>query len=167
MSNTELLATIAGDGTEAVVTFDRSYATTPDDLWDAVTTPERLERWFAPVRGDLTPGGSFVIHFDDRDTPECRLETCDAPHSFTWTWPHEAAASHVAVEVTAEGDGSRLRLVHSRLASDKAPEYGAGWQAYVRGLDAHLAGAEVPGDDAWWAEFNAARDGYAGALADG
>ena len=27
----------------------RSYDTTVDDLWDAITTPERLARWFLPV----------------------------------------------------------------------------------------------------------------------
>ena len=31
----------------------RSYDTTVDDLWDAITTPERLARWFMPVEGDL------------------------------------------------------------------------------------------------------------------
>ena len=31
----------------------RSYDTTVDDLWEAITTPERLARWFLPVEGDL------------------------------------------------------------------------------------------------------------------
>jgi hypothetical protein len=39
------------------VTLERLYDTTADDLWDAVTNPERLPRWFLPVSGELKLGG--------------------------------------------------------------------------------------------------------------
>jgi uncharacterized protein YndB with AHSA1/START domain len=35
-------------GNDVAVVFDRHYATTPDELWNACTGPERLARWFAP-----------------------------------------------------------------------------------------------------------------------
>ena len=39
------------DGKPAkVVVASRTYPTSPDDLWDAVTDPERIPRWFAAVR---------------------------------------------------------------------------------------------------------------------
>ena len=156
---TELLGTLtATDGT-ATVTFDRYYTTDAADLWAAVTNPERLARWFAPVAGDLAPGGTFTIAFEDADVPECRVQTCDAPRGFSWTWPHDGATSLVEVGVSPDGDGSRLRIVHSRLSRDQAPEYGAGWQAYVRSLEAHLGGRDAE-DGAWWAEFHAVRDAY-------
>ena len=44
------------------VTLTRTYDTTVDDLWDAVTSPERLPRWFAPVGGDLKLGGRYKVH---------------------------------------------------------------------------------------------------------
>ena len=37
------------------VTLSRSYATTVDDLWDAVTNGERIPRWFVPISGELQP----------------------------------------------------------------------------------------------------------------
>jgi uncharacterized protein YndB with AHSA1/START domain len=46
-------------GEARVAVFTRSYATTPEDLWDACTNPERLARWYVPVSGDLRLGGRF------------------------------------------------------------------------------------------------------------
>ena len=162
---TELLGQLAatGDG-EASVSFTRYHDTDPADLWDAVTNPARLARWFAPVEGDPREGGSFVIHFDDADTPSCRVISCDAPRSFTWEWPHAATTSVVEVQVGTEGPGSRLRLVHRRLTQTSAPEYSAGWQAYVQALEAHLDGRDA-GD--WWERFESTRGRYAAALEEG
>lgn len=150
----------AADGT-ASVTFTRHHDTDAADLWDAVTNPARLARWFAVVDGDLREGGTFVIHFDDADTPSCRIITCDAPQHFSWLWPHGTATTLVEVEVAAEGSGSRLRLVHSRLTDTSAPEYGAGWHAYMSALEAHLEGRDS-GD--WWEEFDSTRAAYQAAM---
>ena len=47
------------DGQSAsAVTLSRRYATTVADLWDAVTSAERIPRWFLPVSGDLELGGA-------------------------------------------------------------------------------------------------------------
>jgi len=46
------------DGQPArAVILERSYDTDIDDLWDAVTSPQRLRRWFLPVEGELKRGG--------------------------------------------------------------------------------------------------------------
>lgn len=161
--STELLGTItASPDSDATIAFDRPYRTDAADLWQAVTDPERLARWFAPVEGELRAGGEFTIRFDDGDIPRCTVESCDAPRGFVWLWPHGERTSRVTVSIAPEGDGSRLRLVHDRLSRAAAPEYGAGWQAYVRSLDAHLAGSEE-GD--WWGEFHAVKDAYAAEVA--
>lgn len=98
--------------------FVRRYPTTRADLWEAVTTPDRLARWFAPVEGDLTPGGSFTIRFDDGDVPDWRAVTCDAPLAFDWEWDQGATD----VEIARDGDKAVLRLLHTRLTADRAPE---------------------------------------------
>ena len=47
------------DGKPAsTVTLTRLYDTNVDDLWDALTSKERIPRWFLPVEGDLRLGGS-------------------------------------------------------------------------------------------------------------
>lgn len=40
-----------------VVRGARTYATDPDDLWDALTNIKRIPRWFLPIAGDLRLGG--------------------------------------------------------------------------------------------------------------
>jgi hypothetical protein len=39
----------------------RTYDATPEDVWDALTDPERIVRWFLPIKGDLRIGGRFSL----------------------------------------------------------------------------------------------------------
>jgi uncharacterized protein YndB with AHSA1/START domain len=43
-----------------VVRASRTYDTTMDDVWDAITSAERIPRWFLPVSGDLRLGGRYL-----------------------------------------------------------------------------------------------------------
>lgn len=151
---TEVLGRIERDGEGVAAVFDRRYATTPDDLWEACTDPERLARWFAPVTGDLRPGGAFTIHFDDADTPSCRVVSCERPTRLVWEWPVGGVSTLVTVEVGAEDDGARLRLRHERLGDGQAAGYAAGWDTYVRRLEADLGGAALPEWDATWSALH-------------
>ncbi len=45
--------------TARVVVATRSYDTTIEDVWDALTNAERIPRWFLPVTGDFRPGGRY------------------------------------------------------------------------------------------------------------
>ena len=50
------------DGQAArAVTVARSYATPIADLWDAVTSADRIRRWFLPVSGRLERGGRYQL----------------------------------------------------------------------------------------------------------
>ena len=141
------------DGAVAVV-FDRHYATTPADLWQACTDPDRLARWFAPVSGDLRPGGEFAVHFDDGDVPHCRVVSCEAPRRLVWEWPIREVPNVVTAEVSADGEGSRLVLRHARLTPAQVAGYAAGWDTYVRSLDAHVDGTPGPDWGVTWAALH-------------
>ncbi|WP_432520118.1 hypothetical protein [Kineococcus sp. SYSU DK006] len=41
-------------------TARRTYATDQADLWEALTSTERLPRWFLPVSGDLRAAGTLL-----------------------------------------------------------------------------------------------------------
>ena len=127
----------------------------PDDLWRACTEPDRLARWFAPVQGELRPGGDFTIHFDDADTPVCRVVVCEAPSRLVWEWPLGDVRSVVTAEVIADGEGARLHLRHERLSGAQAAGYAAGWDTYVRRLESDVADAAMADWDATWSALHA------------
>lgn len=162
MTAETLLGTVTRSGDTAQASFDRAYDTDAADLWRAVTEPDRLARWFAPVEGDLRAGGTFAIRFDDNVVPGCRLTSCDAPRGFAWEWPHATHTSLVTVAVEPAGSQARLRVTHTRLSSSSAAGYAAGWDVYVRRLDDELAGRTAP--DTWDADWGRAYEGYAARL---
>jgi len=154
---------IAPEG--ASVTFERRYAVAPDDLWSAVTAPERIARWLGPVYGELRPGGRYELRMGD-DLPGADqnaagdVVACDPPHRFevTWLFPGETQ-TRVEVTIDEEPGGSLLRLVHSGLEESGARGYGGGWHASLDQLGDHVAG--VPVRD-WQEAFEAALPHYRG-----
>ena len=49
----------AGEG--RAVRLSRAYDAPVEDVWDALTSPERLTRWFLPISGDYRVGGSYQL----------------------------------------------------------------------------------------------------------
>ena len=54
----------SADGAGIVRIEDR-YDTDIDDLWSAITDPDRLARWFGEVDGELSLGGEFRVQIAD------------------------------------------------------------------------------------------------------
>jgi uncharacterized protein YndB with AHSA1/START domain len=139
---TRTVSDLKKDGNPARnVTLERSYATTSDDLWDAVTSPERLERFFAPVRGELKLGGRFQIE----GNADGKITECVPPKFFAATWEFAGELSWIEVRIAPEGDErSRLALSHICPVNDHWEKYGpgavgVGWDLSLLGLAAHLS----------------------------
>lgn len=49
-----------------VVVATRTYDTTIEDVWDALTNAERIPRWFLPISGDLRLSGSYQLQGNAR-----------------------------------------------------------------------------------------------------
>jgi uncharacterized protein YndB with AHSA1/START domain len=47
----------------------RTYQAGQGDLWEALTSADRIPRWFLPVTGDLRLGGRFQLTGNAGDTP--------------------------------------------------------------------------------------------------
>ena len=92
------------------VTLARSYATTVEDLWDAVTSAERIPRWFLPVSGCLEPGGRFQLEGNAGGT----IRRCEPPSHLGLTWECGGDVGWVEARLCNDGTGrSRLAITHT------------------------------------------------------
>lgn len=57
----ESLSADANTGERIGVSLRRNYDAPIDDVWNAITDPARLKRWFMPVTGEVTSGLSDLF----------------------------------------------------------------------------------------------------------
>jgi len=141
-----------------VVQGTRTYATDVEDLWDALTNPSRIPRWFLPVEGDLKPGGRFQL----KGNAGGEILRCDPPEALEVTWEYGEHLSWVTVRLEPDGDGTRLTLEHITLKDEEAEAHwkkfgpgatGVGWDLSFFGLALHLenggAALDQEANEAW------------------
>jgi uncharacterized protein YndB with AHSA1/START domain len=130
----------AVDG-KAVVRMETVFDTDVDDLWSALTDPRRLARWIAKVDGDLRLGGEFRASFTSGWEGPGRVDVCEPPRRLLVVVSEDQDDETViAAELIPDGEQTRLVVEERGLPFDQAADRGAGWQAHVEDLAAHLAG---------------------------
>ncbi|GAB3570697.1 hypothetical protein GCM10027445_24660 [Amycolatopsis endophytica] len=103
----EVRRTTATSGETVSVLVRRRYDATAADVWDAVTDPVRVRRWFLPLTGDLREGGTFQLEGNAGGD----ILTCDAPRLLKVTFG--GPTSIVEVRLTADGESTDLGLEHT------------------------------------------------------
>ena len=137
------------DGSGVVRTESR-FDTTPDDLWEALTAPDRLARWLGEFGGDLRLGGTFSASFTSTWTGPGRIEVCEPPRRLRVRMGEPGEQTEIEAVITAEDDGALLVIEDRGLPLPELPAHGAGWQVHVEDLQRHLAGLDqVPWRDRW------------------
>ncbi len=122
------------------VTLTRSFATTVDDLWDALTNGERIPRWFLPISGELSLGGRYQFEGNAGGV----ITACERPSHLAATWEFGGDVSWVEVRLSGDGPGgARLALTHTMHLSDQWDTYGpgatgVGWEGGLLGLALHF-----------------------------
>jgi uncharacterized protein YndB with AHSA1/START domain len=128
------------DGSGAVHVRD-TYDTGIEDLWAAVTEPERLARWIARVEGDLRPGGRFHARFTSAWEGPGQVEVCEPPsHLVVRMAPGTADETVIEASLAADGAGTLLVVEERGFPLPELAAHGAGWQAHLEDLTAHLQG---------------------------
>ena len=92
-----------------------------ETVWQVVTEPEHVGRWFSDsAEIDLRPGGEAALTWDEHGTAQARVERVEPPHFFSFRWarpvgaePRKGNSTLVELRLSAEGDGTRLRVVES------------------------------------------------------
>ena len=144
-------AEITPDGDRATVTLRRRFDTSAEDLWAALTEPERLARWFgaaATVRPGA--GGRVELRWEQPEQwVRGDILTWRPPEllEYEWHFPGESE-SVVRFELTPDGDGCLLTLTHRRLGP-AGSGYAPAWHAYLDRLLALYRGEDL----AWEQRF--------------
>ena len=134
----------------ATLEIVRVLPATCQRVWEYLVDPELRQKWFCAGERGNQAGEPFVMAFDHRrlstSAPPEGTDCGDAvtvhgtiiefqpPHKLSYHWPgdDEDDASVVTIELTAEGDNTRLHLIHSKLTN---PEFrksaSAGWHAHL------------------------------------
>lgn len=144
------------DGERArVVVATRTYDAEISEVWDTITSAERIPRWFMPVTGDLRLGCRYQLEGNAGG----EILACDEPTRLGVTWEYGGNVSWLEVRLSADGDDhTTLVLEHTAQVpeefwADFGPgAVGVGWDLALMGLAAHLrSGAAVdPAEAAAW-----------------
>ncbi|NUR24406.1 MAG: hypothetical protein HOV83_00875 [Catenulispora sp.] len=137
-------------GTRGAVRVEDVYDTDIDDLWEACTNPERLERWIAKISGSLQIGGSIHAVFTSTWTGQGRIDACEQPHHLLLTMePDTPEETQIEAWLTTEGTRTRLVIEERGLPLERLPFHGSGWQAHLEDLARSLEGNAHTGAQAW------------------
>lgn len=134
-----------------VLVARRAYRADQADVWDAITSAERLPRWFQPVNGDLEVGGRYQFEAQAGGV----IERCDAPELLAVTWEFGGGMSWLEVRLSEGGGGTVLELVHEApvepaLWRQYGPgAVGIGWDGLLHSLGHYLATTESLDADEW------------------
>jgi uncharacterized protein YndB with AHSA1/START domain len=124
-------------GEIVTVTMERRYPAEVADVWQALTNPERMRRWFLPITGDLRQGGNFQLEGNAGGD----ILTCEPPRHLVVTFGAET--SIVDVLLSGDAEETLLKLTHSvpiELAGTTAGALyvGPGWDGALLGLALYL-----------------------------
>lgn len=136
---------VSRTGETVTVLMRRSYRAEPAEVWDAVTDPERVRRWFMPVSGELKVGGSYQLEGNAGG----EILECDPPKRFKVTFGGPASLLELRL-LPGAGGSTELELEHS-MSEAPAPGgsgalwVGPGWDGGLLGLALYVNG-ELPAD---------------------
>lgn len=139
--------------------IERGFAWTREKVFRAWTSPEAVKQWWGPpgyecpsAEIDLRVGGAYRLAMRQLPNGEpffttgvFREVTPPARLVYTWNWRNggmpDLPETVVTVEFHAEGDSTRVVLVHDGFPSEMARDaHRDGWTGCLECLGATLAG---------------------------
>jgi uncharacterized protein YndB with AHSA1/START domain len=135
--------------------IDRTFEAPIEDVWAAITEPERLARWLGTWRGDPTEGHvQWRMLFEEgADEHELEIRECRPPHRLAVTTYVGEQPWYLDVDLSEGGGVTTLSFSQPGVDADTVLGAGPGWEYY---LD-RLIAAECGGDPA---EIDFERDYY-------
>ena len=160
-----------------VQSLEQTYPSPIDDVWEAVTSPERIQRWFLPVSGDFRVGGRFQFEGQaGGEVLECEPPADASADAARFSSPGSTAAASPGSGLARERGGRHPPPARARgRAADVPTEMweafgpgatGVGWDGGLLGLSLHLGAVEgslSPSEAQAWAATDEGKQFYRGA----
>lgn len=129
-------------GPEGHLVLVRTLHTPLQELWAAVTDPERLGRWYGTWTGDPSSGRiDVVMTAEDSDQPEpVLIRRCEPPRRLAVTLGTAADSWPVDLDLEDHDGATVLRLTHRYPAAGEIDSVGPGWEYYLDRLVAAESG---------------------------
>lgn len=131
-------------------------AASPQTVFDFLINPEKMELWMGQSdKVDLDPqkGGIYRTDLNGSSIARGEFLEVESPSrlliSFGWEGegvPVPAGSSKVEFNLSAEGEGTLLRLKHTDLPAAEVEIHGEGWGLYLSRLTDVVEGRD-PGPD--------------------
>jgi uncharacterized protein YndB with AHSA1/START domain len=129
--------------------FERTLSHSAMAVWDAITNPAKLSKWFFEVELELKPGARMIIRFRDEHNTETygKVVTVVPGSLFEFIWegsdgePDEFARWEIFPESATR---TRLVLTYSRLTEKYATGAPAGFHIFLDQLEEYLGGRTTP-----------------------
>jgi uncharacterized protein YndB with AHSA1/START domain len=150
------LCSVDGEG---VVRMEDCLDTGIDDLWGALTDPDRLAHWFGEVEGELSQGGAFRVRIIIAGERVGQVEACAFAQRLRLTMrdtdpqPGQPEQTVIEAELIAEGAQTRLVWEERGMPVNLLPAYGAGIQIHVEHLADYIGGRELRNVETRWNEL--------------
>ena len=157
--NASVLGSLHSVDGEGVVRMEDGLGTGIDDLWGALTDPDRLAHWYGEVEGELSQGGEFRVRIAVAGERTGQVEACEPPQRLLLTMrdpdPRPGQPEQTVNEAQLIAAGAQTRLVWEvrGLPVNLLPAYGAGIQIHVEHLADYIAGRELRNVEARWNEL--------------
>lgn len=122
--------------------MERRLAHPPAKVWSAITDPAQIGQWFpAEVTVELRPGGAMTFTMPGVSGIAMTGTVTDAeePRLFAFTWGED----HLRWEITPDGEGSLLTLVHTFGDRFGGASFASGWHLCLTSLSQLLDGAST------------------------
>jgi uncharacterized protein YndB with AHSA1/START domain len=137
------------DPTLTLLKIERTFSSSPEDVFAALTQPEKMNQWFfgldqgcAKVEQDFRIGGQYTINMmsETGEASTCGGEVRYAPHGeyieidpprrlvFSWISEGFVEFSTVTIDLESIEAGTKLCLVHELPAAVVEP-HAEGWNA--------------------------------------
>ena len=108
---------------ELHVERDVVFPAEPDEVWEALTDPERLEEWFATeVELDATPGGEGTFRWGDGEERRATVREAEPEERLVLDWDD---GGEVVIELEPVEGGTRLHVVET------SPEFAAALELHA------------------------------------